>query len=43
MAVKNEFRGKVSRYVADSEPWFPEPPHPPAGAPNVLQIGRAHV
>ena len=38
MAVKNEFRGKVSRYVADSEPWFPEPPHPPAGAPNVLLI-----
>ena len=38
MVVKNEFGGRVGRYVADSEAWFAEPPHPPEGAPNVLLI-----
>ncbi|MGA1361535.1 MAG: arylsulfatase [Ilumatobacteraceae bacterium] len=38
MAVRNEFKGRIGRYVADSEPWFAEPPHPPEGAPNVLLI-----
>ena len=38
MVVRNEFKGRIGRYVADSEPWFAEPPHPPEGAPNVLLI-----
>jgi len=33
-----EFRGRIGRTFRDSEPWWPEPPSPPAGAPNVLVI-----
>ncbi len=38
MAQKYEFQGKIGRYVADSEPWFPEPAHPGDDAPNVILI-----
>jgi len=27
------FEGRIGRTVADSEPWFDEPPHPGEGAP----------
>ena len=38
MAQKYEFPGKISRYVADSEPFYPEPAHPGDQAPNVILI-----
>ena len=38
MAQKYEFQGKIGRYVADSEAWFPEPPHPGDDAPNVILV-----
>lgn len=34
----DEFRGKIGRYRSESEPWWPEPVRPPAGAPNVLVV-----
>ncbi|GIU88305.1 MAG: arylsulfatase [Acidimicrobiia bacterium] len=33
-----EFEGVIGRYHWESTPWWPEPPRPPAGAPNVLMI-----
>jgi arylsulfatase len=33
-----EFAGRIGRYHWESEPWWPDPPTPPAGAPNVLVI-----
>ena len=38
MVIKNEFHGKIGRYVADSEPWFAVPPHPGEDSPNVILI-----
>lgn len=38
MVIKNEFHGKIGRYVGDSEPWFPVPAHPGEDAPNVILI-----
>ncbi len=38
MAQKYEFQGKIGRYVADSEAWYPEPAHPGADAPNVIIV-----
>ena len=32
------FRGTIGRYRVDSESWWPEPPRPPAGAPNVVLV-----
>jgi len=32
------FQGTIGRTLADSEPWWPEAPHPGEGAPNVLVI-----
>ena len=34
----SEFRGTIGRDWRDSEPWWPEPERPPAGAPNVVLI-----
>jgi arylsulfatase A-like enzyme len=34
----SEFQGHVGRDWRDSEPWWPEPDRPPAGAPNVVLI-----
>jgi arylsulfatase len=34
----DEFRGTIGRYRSESEPWWPEPVRPPAGAPNVLVV-----
>jgi arylsulfatase A-like enzyme len=33
-----EFQGKIGRYHWESEPWWPEPRRPPAGAPNVVFV-----
>jgi arylsulfatase A-like enzyme len=33
-----EFRGTIGRYRSESTAWWPEPPRPPAGAPNVLVV-----
>jgi arylsulfatase len=38
MAQKYEFKGKIERYVADSEAWFEEPAHPGENAPNVILV-----
>ncbi|MGH9137313.1 MAG: arylsulfatase [Acidimicrobiales bacterium] len=34
----DEFEGRIGRYHWESEPWWPDEPTPPAGAPNVLLI-----
>jgi arylsulfatase len=48
MSTPNEpgFRGRIGRTVAESEPWWPDPP--PAGRPNVVVVvlddtGFAHL
>ena len=33
-----EFGGTIGRYHWESEPWWPDEPRPPAGAPNVLLV-----
>ena len=42
------FGGTIGRTIADSQPWWPEPPAPPAASPNVVLIvlddtGFAHL
>jgi arylsulfatase A-like enzyme len=37
-ARPNEFAGRIGVTAADSQPWWPTPPTPPAGAPNILVI-----
>lgn len=32
------FEGRIGRTVAESEPWFDEPPHPGEDAPNVVIV-----
>jgi arylsulfatase len=32
------FGGRVERLVGDSEPWWPAPVRPPAGAPNIVVV-----
>lgn len=32
----HEFHGRIGRYWEESEQWWPDPPRPPAGAPNVV-------
>ncbi|PSO15229.1 arylsulfatase [Bradyrhizobium sp. MOS003] len=32
------FGGTVGKTVAESKPWWPEAPRPPAGAPNILVV-----
>ena len=34
--MSQPFEGKIGRTLADSEPWFPEAPHPGEDAPNVI-------
>ena len=38
MAKHEEFKGVIKTSILDSTPWWPEKPHAPAGAPNVLYI-----
>lgn len=42
------FGGHIGRTLADSQPWWPEPPRPPGAAPNVIMVvlddtGFAHL
>jgi arylsulfatase len=32
------FEGRIGRTIAESEPWFAEPPHPGGEAPNVVLV-----
>jgi arylsulfatase len=32
------FRGTIGKTVAESKPWWPAPPRPPEGAPNILVV-----
>ena len=34
----NTFKGKIKTSILDSTPWWPEKPHAPEGAPNILYI-----
>ena len=36
--MSQPFEGKIGRTLADSEPWFPEAPHPGEDAPNVIIV-----
>ncbi|MBV9952023.1 MAG: arylsulfatase [Acidimicrobiia bacterium] len=38
MARPSRFEGRIGRWVAESEPWYDEPPHPGTDAPNVVII-----
>ncbi len=38
MTRPSRFEGTIGRTVADSEPWFDEPPHPGDDAPNVVVV-----
>jgi len=34
----SRFEGRIGRTVAESEPWFDEPPHPGEGSPDVVVV-----
>jgi len=36
--IDETYRGRIGRTVADSEPWWPTPPRPRDGAPNVVVV-----
>ena len=38
MTRPERFEGRIGRTLAESEPWFDEPPHPGEGAPNVVVV-----
>jgi len=38
MARPPRFEGTIGRTIAESEPWFDEPPRPADGAPNVVVV-----
>jgi len=38
MSAASDWKGRIGRTLADSEPWWPEPVRPPAGAPDVVVI-----
>ncbi|QGG94326.1 sulfatase-like hydrolase/transferase [Actinomarinicola tropica] len=38
MTRPSRFEGRIGRTLADSEPWFDEPPHPRDGAPDVVVV-----
>ena len=38
MSRPEQFEGRIGRTVAESEPWFDEPPHPGEAAPNVVFV-----
>ena len=38
MTRPSRFEGTIGRTLADSQPWFDEPPHPGAEAPNVVIV-----
>ena len=38
MGISHEFRGRIGRTVAESEPSFEQAPHPGEDAPNVFIV-----
>ncbi len=38
MQQYGEWKGTIGRTIAESQPWFSEPPHPGEGAPNVVIV-----
>ena len=38
MKQYGEWQGTIGKTLADSQPWFPEPPHPGDDAPNVVIV-----
>jgi arylsulfatase len=38
MTRPSRFEGTIGRTLADSEPWFDDPPHPAESAPNVVIV-----
>ena len=36
--MTEEFKGTIGRTFNESEAWWPDPPKPPEGAPNVVYI-----
>jgi arylsulfatase A-like enzyme len=38
MSGQEPFGGEIGRTFAESTPWWPTDPHPPAGAPNVVLV-----
>jgi arylsulfatase A-like enzyme len=38
VARPSRFEGSIGRTIAESEPWFDEPPHPGNDAPNVVVV-----
>lgn len=38
MTRPSRFEGTIGRTIADSDPWFDEPPHPGGDAPNVVMV-----
>ncbi len=38
MKQYGEWQGTIGKTLADSQPWFPEPPHPGGDAPNVVIV-----
>ncbi len=38
MQQYGEWQGTIGKTLADSQPWFPEPPHPGEDAPNVVIV-----
>ena len=36
--LEPDFGGRIGRTVSESEPWWPSPKRPPAGAPNVVMV-----
>ena len=38
MRRTERFEGRIGRTIAESEPWFDEPPHPGEDAPDVVVV-----
>ena len=38
MQQYGEWQGTIGKTLADSQPWFPEPPHPGEDAPNIVIV-----
>ena len=36
--MAQKFKGKIGQTFKDSKAWWPDPPKPPEGAPNVVYI-----
>ena len=36
--MTQQFKGEIGQTFKDSKSWWPDPPKPPEGAPNVVYI-----